>query len=241
MWTISQHSRYRRGMQLKQHAVANELGRDISEHLPDPATLKGLPKLNNFHKAIWDQASPYLRTRRNDIHSLFAFGIASALLEFHPQADPEVVLPAILLHDTGWSCVPENEVLEGIAPGGGRRELVLLHEKEGARIGREILTSLNHPAKLIDEIVEIIDGHDSRRETLSINDSIVKDADKIWRVTPWGISVIMDWFGLERSQAVQLCAARVHGHLFTDEGAAMAMAFTSLESLAATPEVHAVF
>src|SRR5690625_3117680 len=227
-------------MQLKQHDTANELGRDISEHLPDPATLKGLPKLTDFHQAIWEQASPYLRTRRNDIHSLFAFGIASALLEFHPEADPDVVLPAILLHDTGWSCVPEGEVLEGIAPGGGRRELVLLHEQERARIAREILTSLDYPTTLIDEIVQIIDGHDSRRETLSINDSIVKDADKIWRVTPWGINVIMDWFGLQRHEAVQLCAARVHGHLFTDEGAAMAMAFTSLESLAATPEVHAV-
>lgn len=227
-------------MQLKQHATANELGRDISEHLPDPATLKGLPKLTDFHQAIWEQASPYLRTRRNDIHSLFAFGIASALLEFHPEADPDVVLPAILLHDTGWSCVPEGEVLEGIAPGGGRRELVLLHEQEGARIAREILTSLDYPTKLVDEIVQIIDGHDSRRETLSINDSIVKDADKIWRVTPWGINVIIDWFGLQRHEAVQLCAARVHGHLFTEEGAAMAMAFTSLESLAAAPEVHAV-
>jgi len=228
-------------MELKQQPAANQLGRDITEHLPDPTTLTGLPKFNELHHGIWKQAKPYLRTRRNDSHTLFAYGIAAALLESYPEANPDVVLPAILLHDTGWSCVPENQVLEAIAPGSSRRDLVLKHERQGARIAHEILSSLDVQAGLIDEIVDIIDGHDSRLESLSINDSIVKDADKIWRVTPPGIDVIMDWFGLDRQQTVQLCAARVHGHLFTEAGAAMAMAFTAIESLAATPAVREVY
>lgn len=33
-----------------------------------------------------------------------------------PEADRDVMLPAILLHDTGWSRVPEGEVLEAIRP-----------------------------------------------------------------------------------------------------------------------------
>lgn len=227
-------------MELKQQPAANQLGRDITKYLPDPASLTGLPKFSELHYRIWEQANPYLRTRRNDSHSLFAYGITAALLESYPEANPEVVLPAILLHDTGWSCVPEDEVLEAIAPGTGRRDLVLKHEREGARIAQEILSSLDVETGLIEEIVEIIDGHDSRRESLSMNDSIVKDADKIWRVTPPGIEVIMDWFGLDRQQTLHLCSARVHGHLFTEAGAAMAMAFTAIESLAATPEVQAV-
>src|SRR5690625_504055 len=104
-------------MELKQQPAANQLGRDITEHLPDPTTLTGLPKFNELHHGIWKQAKPYLRTRRNDSHTLFAYGIAAALLESYPEANPDVVLPAILLHDTGWSCVPENQVLEAIAPG----------------------------------------------------------------------------------------------------------------------------
>jgi len=229
-----------RYMGLKQQPAANQLGRDISSYLPDPASLSGLPRFTQLHRNIWEHARPYLKTRRNDIHSLFAYGIASALLEFHPEADPDIVLPAILLHDTGWSCVAEEEVLEAIAPEGARPDLVLLHEREGARIAREILASVGHDPASTDEIAAIIDGHDSRKESMSINDAIVKDADKIWRVTPNGIDVIMDWFGLDREQTLQLTSARVHGHLFTDEGAAMAMAFTAVESLAASPQVHAV-
>jgi hypothetical protein len=28
---------------------------------------------------------------------------------------------------------------------------------------------------------------------------------------------VMDWFGLDRGQALRLCSQRVHGHLFTEE------------------------
>lgn len=120
---------------------------------------------------MWEQAAPYLAVRSNDHHSLHAFGLASALLQYYPDADPEVVLPAILLHDTGWSCVPSAEVLEAITPG--------------------------------------------------------------------GLDIIMDWFGLNRQEALRLTAARVHGHLFTDYGAAMAMALTSVESMSTTDEAKA--
>lgn len=228
------------GMSSTTRASANQLGRDVRSHLPDAATLPGMPTLDRHQQQIWALAAPYLRTRRNDIHSLFAFSLAAAMLEFHPEARLEVVLPAILLHDTGWSQVPADEVLEAIAPGGGRPDLVRLHEVEGARIAGEILGEVGHPAEFISEIQDIIDGHDSRQESLSVNDSIVKDADKIWRVTPWGLDVITDWFGLSRSETLTLCASRVHGHLFTDAGRAMAMGFTALESMASTAEVDAV-
>ncbi|OAV61865.1 HD domain-containing protein [Enteractinococcus helveticum] len=226
-------------MYQKLQARQNDLGRDISDKIPDTDSLTGLPSLSAFEQRVWQLAAPHLKTRRNDNHSLFAYGIASALLQSYPDANPDVVLPAILLHDTGWSKIPDDEVLEAIAPGGGRKDLVLLHEQEGARIAQEILTELGFPKPLIDEITEIIDGHDSRMEALSLNDAIVKDADKIWRVTPAGLDVIMDWFGLSRPEALRLSTSRVHGYLLTNYGAAMAMAMTCLESMATTDEVKA--
>jgi hypothetical protein len=48
--------------------------------------------------------------RDNDAHTLYAFGLARALLDAHPEADAAVVLPAIMLHDIGWSQVPASEV-----------------------------------------------------------------------------------------------------------------------------------
>jgi hypothetical protein len=47
-----------------------------------------------------------LKVRDNDAPTLYAFGLARALLDAHPEADAAVVPPAIRLHDIGWSQVP---------------------------------------------------------------------------------------------------------------------------------------
>ena len=146
------------------------------------------------------------------------------------------MLPAIILHDTGWSCVPEDEVLLAIAPGAGRHDLVIRHEKEGARIAREILEELGRPADRVEEIVAIIDGHDSRTTSLSLNDSLVKDADKLWRLTPHGVDTVMGWFGLTREQAHVLIASRVHDHLFTDAARTMARVLAAVASIDTAPQ-----
>ena len=190
--------------------------------------------------AIWNLAAPYLKVRDNDAHTLYALGLARALLEAHPEADAAVVLPAIMLHDIGWSQVPPAEVLKAIAPGGGRPDLVLLHEKEGARLAATILSEAGYDAGKVPAILDIIDGHDSRREAISIEDAIVKDADKTWRLSPHGIDTVMDWFGLDRGQALRLCSQRVHGHLFTAEAQAVARALSALESVTLWPQRQAL-
>ena len=182
--------------------------------------------------AMWERAAPLLETRDNDAHSLQALGIAAALCAELPDADPVVTLPAILLHDIGWSQVPPHEVLGAIAPGGGRPDLVRMHEVEGARLARAILTDVGHDPAATDRIVEIIDGHDTRTHALSIEDAIVKDADKTWRVTAHGLDVVMEWFGLDRAQALRLCASRVLDHLFTEPARALARGFIAVNSVA---------
>ncbi|MDQ0771193.1 hypothetical protein QF031_003942 [Pseudarthrobacter defluvii] len=200
---------------------------------PDPA---GVIALEPALAGIWELAAPYLKVRDNDAHTLYAFGLARALLDAHPEADAAVVLPAIMLHDIGWSQVPPADVLAAIAPGGGRPDLVLLHEKGGARLAADILAECRYDNARIPAILAIIDGHDSRREALSIEDAIVKDADKTWRLSPHGIDTVMDWFGLDRGQALRLCSQRVHGHLFTAEAQAMARALSALESVTLWPQ-----
>ncbi|MCU1436604.1 MAG: hypothetical protein JWR71_3329 [Pseudarthrobacter sp.] len=218
----------------KLQAAANRYGQDVSAGIE--AEPDGVISLDLDLAAIWEYAAALLRVRDNDAHTLYAFGLARALLDAHPEADAAVVLPAIMLHDIGWSQVPPSEVLQAIAPGGGRPDLVLLHEKEGARLAAGILAERGYDDAKIPAILEIIDGHDSRREALSIEDAIVKDADKTWRLSPHGINTVMDWFGLDRGQALRLCSQRVHGHLFTDEAKAMARALSALESVTLWPE-----
>jgi hypothetical protein len=214
----------------------NDLGRDVTVHLPPAAGLRGVYALDEAHRAIWERAVPHLRVRDNDAHTIYAYGLGRALLDLTPGADPDVVLPAILLHDTGWSQVPEPEILEAIAPGGGRPDLVLRHEREGARIAREVLSDIGWDVGRSERIVAIVDGHDSRREAISLDDALMKDADKLWRLTPHGVDTVMNWFGLTRDEAHRLIASRVHDHLLTEPGRVLALGLAAVASIDAAPE-----
>jgi hypothetical protein len=217
-------------------ARENQLGRDVTDRIPAVDTVSGIRSLSGHHDRIWQLAAQHLRVRSNDGHTIYAYGLAHALVDLHPEADPEVVLPAILLHDTGWSCAPQGEVLDAIAPGGGRSDLVLLHEREGARIARDVLATVGHDPGRTDEIVSIVDGHDSRTHALSLNDALVKDADKLWRLTPHGVDTVMDWFGLDRAQAHRLIGSRVHDHLFTDAARTMARVLAAVAWVDSSPQ-----
>jgi HD domain len=222
----------------KLQAAANHYGHDVSASIE--AEPQGVIALDPGLVPVWELAAPLLRVRDNDAHTLYALGLACALLESHPEADAAIVLPAIMLHDVGWSEVPPDEVLQAIAPGGGRPDLVLLHEKEGARLAADILAQTGYDASKVPEVLAIIDGHDSRRTALSVEDAIVKDSDKIWRLSPHGVDTVMDWFGLNRDQALRLCSQRVHGYLFTAEAKAMASALSALESVTLWPQRRAL-
>ena len=205
----------------------NFLGRDISGFVAD-SYIGGPTAMDPHHQRIWALAEPHLDVRSNDVHTLYAYALARALTQMIDGSDPEVVLPAILLHDTGWSRVPADEVLEAIAPGGGRPELIFAHEREGAAIAAEVLAAVGHDEARTAEIIEIIDGHDTRAEALSVNDAIVKDADKLWRLTPHGVDTVMDWFGLTREQAHLIIDERVHTRLFTPEARLLARGLAAI-------------
>jgi HD superfamily phosphodiesterase len=217
-------------------STSTRLGREIRGHIPPASDVDGIVSLRPSDDAVWQRAHPHLRVRNNDSHTLYAYGIARALLSVLPDADAEVVLPAILLHDTGWSTVPDDQILEAIAPGAGRPDLVLHHEKEGARIAHEVLRALDVPTARISRVVEIVDGHDSRRTSLSLEDAIVKDADKIWRVTPHGLRIVQGWFGLSYDEALRITGARVQHSLFTPQGTAMAAAFMAIAAIDQAPQ-----
>lgn len=190
--------------------------------------------------AIFRLATPYLQTRDNDAHTLYSYGMARALLAEIPEAQEHIVLPAIILHDTGWSTVIEQEALESIAPGVDRTvwgHLTIKHEKEGARIAREILTELGLATTDIDEITQIIDGHDTRLTSLGINDSVVKDSDKLWRVSPHGIMVAKPRFGINDEESLLLNASRAYNELFTPQAKSMSRALVALACMTQSVEM----
>jgi hypothetical protein len=171
---------------------------------------------------VWAAALPYMRARRNDVHIPLSYGYASRLVEVHPDADADVVLLGILLHDIGWAVVDQEAIYrDAFGPGMMESDVRIAHEKEGARLARGILSSLGYADALVDEVVAIIDGHDTRRNALSFNDELVKDADRLWRFCVTGVALASEWWSLTPAEY----AARLEEQLplfFTGAAAAIA-------------------
>ena len=139
------------------------------------------------HGAVWAAARPYMRARKNDVHIPMAYDYAQRLLAQHPEVDGEIVSLAILLHDIGWAVVDQDAIYrDGFGPDMMESEVRRAHEREGARLAREILAALGYDAADRRAVVEIIDGHDTRAHALSPEDELVKDADVLWRFSVAG-------------------------------------------------------
>ena len=85
-----------------------------------------------------------------------------------------------------------------------------------------VLSSLGFSRADIDQISSIIDGHDTRPEALSLNDQLVKDADRLWRFTPTGIAVDLRRFGSDRDEHLAFLERNINNWFFTPEAKEMA-------------------
>jgi hypothetical protein len=169
-------------------------------------------------KAIWLCARPWLDVRSNDKHTLISYRLAQALLRLHPDAHARIVLPAVLLHDVGWKMFPEEKLAQAVGPNPKYPELQRAHEIEGARIARDIFDSLTIADIDTDRIIEIIDGHDTRKQALSLEDALMKDADKLWRFTDHGVATIGGWFKMPIKETLSMLEDFVLPSMLTDTG-----------------------
>jgi hypothetical protein len=167
-----------------------------------------------IYAEIFERALPHLQTRHNEVHTRASYRFGVQLLA-EERGDPEVVIPAILLHDLGWSRVPEDRQLEAFGPTVQAPELTRLHESEGAAMAMRILQEVGYPLEPTREIVEIVGGHDTRLESLGPNDSLVKDADKLFRLSREGFPIDCRRFGLEPSGHLAWLEKRIAEWFFT--------------------------
>jgi HD domain len=174
---------------------------------------------------VWRAAEPYMRARKNDVHIPLSFDWAVRLLDHFPDADRDVCLLAILLHDIGWWAIDMETIIEQ----GFRSDNILQsdvryrHEAEGVRLATEVLRQTGWAEAIIAQVCEIIDGHDTRPDPRHLNDRIVRDADKLWRYEVTGTAVGCDWFG---ETPAQNCARNetILANFETEPGRAMATA-----------------
>lgn len=168
-------------------------------------------------RRILELALPYLQTRHNEAHTRISCAFALRLLA-QEKGDPQLVLPAILLHDVGWSRVPEDRQLSAFGPRVENPELTKVHEREGAALAGAILEEAGYPPDRIREITEIVVGHDTRPTALSPEDAIVKDADKLFRISQVGFATDCRRFGLDPAKHLAWLERRIDKWFFTQTG-----------------------
>ena len=170
--------------------------------------------MKSIFEKIQQLSKPFLDTRHNDVHTAISTRVAFQLLE-REGGDEDIVIPAIILHDTGWKRVPAELHLQAFGPKANRPDLNRLHEVEGVKIAAEILKKLKYDRLKTKKILEIIDGHDSRKTPVSLNDMIVKDADKLWRYSKSGFYIDGERFGLSHEESLKRLRCSISEWLFT--------------------------
>ena len=150
-------------------------------------------KIESPFQKIFELAVPFLTTRLNLPHTYIVYQYAQVLLQ-EEGGSREIVIPACILHDVGWSAVPEDQQLKAFGPDIQDFEARRKHEVEGVSIAGEILSQSGYNGSLAKKILEIIDGHDTTTHARSLEDAITKDSDKLFRLCAYGVRVDRERF-----------------------------------------------
>ncbi len=144
--------------------------------------------MKEIFKKIWDLALPYQDKRDDEGHAEFVLQFALKLVEYE-KADENIVIPAAILHDIGWSRVPREEAMKIFGnkfSNEDKDKARYAHQEIGVGMAKEILAKVSYESNLIDKIIEIISEHDTRAEFISKNEGAMRDADKLWRFSSVG-------------------------------------------------------
>jgi HD superfamily phosphohydrolase YqeK len=148
-------------------------------------------------RQLFQRAEPYLNARGDTRHAAISHRYSLYLMK-HEGGDHKIIEPAVILHDVGWSCLNPQElsIAYGVhAKGEEANRLNRIHETEGAAIARNILAGMGFDDDLIKKISVIINRHDSGKSAYSMEEKVVRDADKLWRYSKIGF-----WTEIERQR-----------------------------------------
>lgn len=202
-------------------SLKEELGLFNGDSLPVQLDLSDWSKTT---QKLYQMAEPYLAVRGDLLHARIAHRMALILLQVE-GGDRRIIEPAVVLHDVGWSSLTPEQISRAYgvrAKGEEARRLNRLHETNGAIIARRILESVNYDRGLTDRIIKIIETHDSGRETVSLEESIVKDSDKLYRYARAGFNLELKRQGVPAEELIELRVKGLKKWFFTSSAGTMA-------------------
>jgi len=131
--------------------------------------------MNKKYQKIWKLALPYIRAgREKDFTHVKGVVKAMEIIIKSGLGDESLLIPAAILHDTGWCRVSKK--LQKSQDKKDRIKALRLHLKYSAIIAAKILRELGYEPREIKKIAEIIKAH-KFADPKEINKRILIDAD----------------------------------------------------------------
>jgi len=139
----------------------------------------------NIEALLRQKAEPILRQgRKGDWeHTQRALAFGRRLLQSEP-AQAEIVIPALYLHDTGWSRTDFSDFLSATPAQKKHTRSLALHMGESAALADAALRELDWPDDQRERIVAIIAVHDEPEKVFAMGDlsaTVVVEADRLDR------------------------------------------------------------
>jgi HD superfamily phosphodiesterase len=152
-----------------------------------------------FEKQLRNMVKPLLEKGRGGDweHTLRAVGYGRYLLN-HEEGDETIVIPALYLHDIGWSKVDFDKLFHATSPPEKGNPILSLHMKHSAILARDILQTLEYDPTTSRTIVSIIAVHDDPEKAFSIQEpstTLVVEADRLDRYGPESLKRFAAMFG----------------------------------------------
>lgn len=115
--------------------------------------------MKNKYKKIWDQVEPLMEKVKKKDYVLHVKMVVRAMGEIIAKegGNPDILIPAAILHDVGWSEVSED--LQLAEDKEKKYKAGLQHIKKSPPIVRKILRNLGYDNVAIKHIIDIILAH----------------------------------------------------------------------------------
>jgi len=130
------------------------------------------------YQNVWKLAAEQLSKGINKDYVLHTEGVVKAmdLILKKEKGNPDVLIPAAILHDVGWAKVPKKYQC---TPDENKKLLAMkLHIKYAPEIIRNILTSLNYKVSWINEIIDVVVSHKFCKPR-KLSKKLLIDADQL--------------------------------------------------------------
>ncbi len=181
------------------------------------------------YRVVWEICKDVLQNGRklDLVHSRVSLDFALRLLDMI-EGDPDIVIPATILHDIG------NTVLDGdnleqktIDPGTESAKKIYstsikkMHLIEGRKLAKDILERAGYAKNLINPVAEIVGDHETLmglppEDRDNINKLIVSEADKLYRYSPHGMYAMCRVHNIKEEEMLDLALGKMNVWLVTD-------------------------